>query len=56
MTYRCAQVLITTAVTLDISDLLANEKVGAIVHMGVPGIQAIGVGDVSPQFHLQGVD
>ncbi len=39
-------VLLTTAVPLDISDLLSNDKVGAIVHLGVPGTQAIGVGDV----------
>ena len=39
-------VVLTTAVPLDITDLLANEKVGAIVHLGVPGIQAVGVGDV----------
>jgi hypothetical protein len=29
-------VLLTTAVPLDISDLLSNDKVGAIVHLGVP--------------------
>ena len=36
-------VVLTTAVPLDITDLLANDKVGAIVHLGVPGIQAVGV-------------
>lgn len=39
-------VLLTTAVPLDISDLLSNDKVGSIVHLGVPGTQAIGAGDV----------
>lgn len=39
-------VLLTTAVPLDISDLLSNDKVGAIVNLGVPGTQAIGAGDV----------
>jgi hypothetical protein len=36
---RKVVVLLTTAVPLDISDLLASDKVGAIVHMGVPGTQ-----------------
>jgi hypothetical protein len=39
-------VLLTTAVPLDIADLVANDKVASIVHLGVPGTQAIGVGDV----------
>ena len=39
-------VLLTTAVPLDISELLAHPKVGAILHLGVPGTQAVGVGAV----------
>eukprot|EP01052_Picozoa_sp_SAG31_P001604 SAG31_NODE_54_length_29987_cov_4.570664_17_plen_64_part_00 len=29
-----------------VQDLLVNDKVGAVVHLGVPGTQAIGVGPV----------
>ena len=31
---------------MDISPLLANAKIGAIVHAGQPSVQAVGVGDV----------
>ena len=43
---RGVLVALTTAVPLDVSDLVADARVGGIVHLGVPGIQAIGVGDV----------
>ena len=39
-------VVTMTGVPLDISDLLANDKIGAIVHAGVPGVQTLGIGDI----------
>lgn len=39
-------VVTMTGVPLDISELLANPKVGAILHAGVPGVQTLGIGDV----------
>jgi hypothetical protein len=40
-------VIITmTAVPLDLSDMLANPKVGAILHVGQPSVQTLGVGDL----------
>jgi beta-D-xylosidase 4 len=39
-------VVIMTATPLDISEMLANPKVGAIVHTGQPSVTMLGVGDV----------
>lgn len=39
-------VVTMTGVPLDISELLANAKIGAIVHAGVPGVQTLGIGDI----------
>ena len=39
-------VVIMTAVPLDISGLLANPKVGAVLHTGQPSVQTLGIGDV----------
>eukprot|EP00756_Hemistasia_phaeocysticola_P047947 Hpha_TRINITY_DN22398_c0_g1::TRINITY_DN22398_c0_g1_i1::g.177853::m.177853/K15920/XYL4; beta-D-xylosidase 4 len=39
-------VVIMTATPLDISPLLSNDKVGAILHIGQPSVQTLGAGDV----------
>ena len=39
-------VVMMTAVPLDLTALMANPKVGAIVHAGQPSVQQMGVGDV----------
>lgn len=39
-------VVTMTGVPLDISELLENPNVGAIVHAGVPGVQTLGIGDI----------
>jgi pre-mRNA-splicing factor SYF2/beta-D-xylosidase 4 len=39
-------VLIITAVPLDISDLLADTRVGAVMHLGQPASQLFGIGDL----------
>ena len=39
-------VVTMTGVPLDISGLMANPKVGAILHVAVPGVQTLGIGDV----------
>jgi hypothetical protein len=38
-------VVMITAVPLDISKLLANPKVGAVIHAGQPSVQMLGIGD-----------
>jgi len=39
-------VVTMTATPLDISDLLTNDKIGAILHVGQPSVTVIGVGDI----------
>merc|ERR1712070_452858 len=39
-------VVTLTHIPLDISDLLANPKVGAVIHAGQTSVQTLGVGDV----------
>ena len=39
-------VVIMTAVPLDISEVLALENVGAVIHAGQPSVQTLGIGDV----------
>ena len=39
-------VVLMTATPLDISPLLNNDKVGAILHVGQPSVQTLGAGDV----------
>ena len=39
-------VVTLTAVPLDISPLLSNPKIGAILHAGQPSVTCLGVGDV----------
>eukprot|EP01052_Picozoa_sp_SAG31_P011239 SAG31_NODE_632_length_13389_cov_4.818360_10_plen_518_part_00 len=39
-------VVMLTAVPLDISSILHNDKVGAVVHAGQPSVQTLGIGDV----------
>merc|ERR1712190_457660 len=39
-------VVTLTHIPLDISAVLANPKVGAVVHAGQPSVQTLGVGDV----------
>ena len=39
-------VVMMTATPLDISAILANDKVGAILHVGMPSVQTLGIGDV----------
>ena len=39
-------VVVMSAVPLDLSALLANPKVGAILYVGQPSVQCLGVGDV----------
>ncbi len=39
-------VVMLTAVPLDISAILANPKVGAVLHAGQPSVQTLGIGDV----------
>lgn len=43
---RPVVVVLLTATPLDLSELLANPKVGAIIHVGQPSIQTLGVGDL----------
>ena len=38
--------VLLTAVPLDISPLLANPKIGAVLHAGQPSVAVLGVGDV----------
>jgi len=35
-----------TAVPLDLTEILANPKVGAILHVGQPSVQTLGIGDL----------
>jgi len=40
-------ILVTlTAVPLDLSEILANPKIGAILHAGQPSVQTLGIGDL----------
>ena len=39
-------VVVMSAVPLDLSPLLANKAIGAILHVGQPSVQTLGVGDV----------
>jgi len=39
-------VVLLTAIALDISPLLSNKKVGAVLHIGQPSVQTMGAGDV----------
>jgi subtilisin family serine protease len=39
-------VVVMSAVPLDLSELLSNPKVGAILYVGQPSVQCLGVGDV----------
>eukprot|EP00912_Choanoflagellata_sp_UC4_P000634 UC4_evm4s392 len=39
-------VVTLTATPLDISSLLANDRIGAILHVGQPSVNTLGVGDV----------
>ena len=39
-------VVIMSAVPLDLSPLLANKNIGAILYVGQPSVQTLGVGDV----------
>lgn len=39
-------VVILTHIPLDLSSMLANPKVGAVLHVGQPSVQTLGVGDV----------
>merc|ERR1719498_194523 len=39
-------IVVLTAVPLDISAIMANPKVGAVVHAGQPSVAALGVGDL----------
>jgi len=39
-------VVTLTAVPLDLSEILANPKVGAILHVGQPSVQTLGIGDL----------
>ena len=38
-------VVMLTAVPLDLTELLANKNVGAIIHAGQPSVQTLGIGD-----------
>jgi len=39
-------VVMMTATPLDISAILANPKVGAVLHVGMPSVQTLGIGDI----------
>merc|ERR1712232_918404 len=39
-------VVVMTATPLDISGVLANPKVGAVLHLGQPSVTVLGVGEV----------
>ena len=39
-------IVIMTATPLDISELLLNPKVGAVLHAGQPSVQTLGLGDI----------
>ena len=39
-------VVMMTHVPLDLTQLLANKKIGAIIHAGQPSVQTLGIGDV----------
>jgi len=39
-------VVLFTAVPLDLSEILANPKIGAVLHVGQPSIQTLGIGDL----------
>jgi beta-glucosidase-like glycosyl hydrolase len=39
-------IVLFTATPLDISNELANDKIGAILHVGQPSIQTLGIGDL----------
>jgi len=39
-------VVVFTATPLDLSDVLANAKVGAVLHVGQPSVQTLGIGDL----------
>eukprot|EP00494_Astrolonche_serrata_P031045 UN31314 len=39
-------VVILTAGAIDISDILNNDKIGAIFHVGQPSVTILGVGDL----------
>ncbi len=39
-------VVLLTATPLDLTSVLANPKVGAVLHVGMPSVQTLGVGDL----------
>ena len=39
-------VVTLTAVPLDISSILSDERIGAVLHVGQPSVQTLGIGDV----------
>jgi len=39
-------VVVFTATPLDLSEILANPKVGAVLHVGQPSVQTLGIGDL----------
>jgi len=39
-------VVLFSAVPLDLSEVLANAKVGAVLHVGQPSVQTLGIGDL----------
>jgi hypothetical protein len=39
-------VVLITATPLDISTILDNDKVGAVLHVGMPSVQTLGIGDI----------
>jgi len=39
-------IVLLTAVPLDLSEVLANPKVGAVLHVGQPSVQTLGIGDL----------
>jgi hypothetical protein len=43
---RPVVVVVMTATPLDLSPLLSNQKVGAVLHVGMPSVATLGVGDV----------
>ena len=44
--HKPVTVVLMSAVPLDLTQLLANDKIGAILHVGQPSVQCLGVGDV----------
>lgn len=39
-------VVLITATPLDLTPLLSNPKVGAVLHVGMPSVQTLGIGDL----------